>query len=101
MLDPHEADSPVSQDGRQRSLLLFIHQQGHEMLDLGHVHISTVITADQHLGHTQMMTRAGYRVRYFLGTDRIPLITLSIEKRLVVRYQVSIPNAEFTLHNTR
>ncbi len=36
-------------------------------------------------------SRAGYRVRYFLGTDRIALIPLSIEKRLVVRYQILIP----------
>ncbi len=35
--------------------------------------------------------RAGYRVRYFLGTDRIASIPPSIEKRLVVRYQISIP----------
>ncbi len=35
--------------------------------------------------------RAGYQVRYFLGTDRIASIPPSIEKRLVVRYQISIP----------
>ncbi len=35
--------------------------------------------------------RAGYRVRYFLGADWIASIPSSIEKRLVVRYQISIP----------
>ncbi len=35
--------------------------------------------------------RAGYRVRYFLGTDRIASTPLSIEKRLVVRHQNSVP----------
>ncbi len=34
--------------------------------------------------------RVGYRVRYFLGTDRIASIPSSIEKRLVVRYQIAI-----------
>ncbi len=32
--------------------------------------------------------RVGYRVRYFLGTDRIASILSSIEKCLVVRYQI-------------
>ncbi len=36
-------------------------------------------------------SRAGYRVWYFLGTDRIASIPLSIEKRLVIRYQTLIP----------
>ncbi len=38
-----------------------------------------------------IMSRAGYGVRYFLGTDRIASIPPSIEKRLVVQYQISIP----------
>ncbi len=33
----------------------------------------------------QFLNRAGYRVRYFLGTDRITSIPSSIEKHLVVR----------------
>lgn len=46
VFDPHESHSPVGQDRRQSSLLLLIHQQGHEVLDLGHVHIAAVVTAD-------------------------------------------------------
>ncbi len=42
-----------------------------------------------------MIIRAGYRVRYFLGTDRIASIPPSIEKRLVVRYQISIPKGQW------
>ncbi len=37
------------------------------------------------------LARAGYRVGYFSGTDRIASIPPSIEKRLVVWYQISIP----------
>ncbi len=37
------------------------------------------------------ITRAGYRAIYFLGTDCIASIPSSIEKRLVIRYQISIP----------
>ncbi len=36
------------------------------------------------------LCRAGYRVRYFLGTDRITSILSSIEKWHVVRFQISI-----------
>lgn len=49
VFDPHEADSSMSKDRRQGPLLLFVHQEGHEVLNLGHVHISTVISAHQHL----------------------------------------------------
>ncbi len=41
--------------------------------------------------YSSTLSRVGYRVRYFLGTDRIASIPPSIEKRLVVRYQISIP----------
>lgn len=49
MLDPHKADSSVGQDWRERPLLLFVHQKGHEVLNLRHVHISAVVAAHQHL----------------------------------------------------
>lgn len=49
VFDPHETDSPMGQDGREGPLLLFVHQKGHEVLDLWHVHISSVISAHQDL----------------------------------------------------
>ena len=49
VLDPHETDSSMGQDWRERPLLLFVHQKSHEMLNLGHVHIATVISANQNL----------------------------------------------------
>lgn len=52
VFDPHETDSPVGQDWRERPLLLFVHQKAHEMLNLRHVHISTVISAHKDLKGT-------------------------------------------------
>lgn len=49
VFDPHKTDSAVSQDWRERPLLLFVHQKGHEVLNLGHVHISPIISAHQDL----------------------------------------------------
>lgn len=49
VFNPHETDSPMGQDWRERPLLLFVHQKGHEVLNLGHVHISPVISAHQDL----------------------------------------------------
>lgn len=49
VFDPHEADSSMSKDWGEGALLLFVHQEGHEVLNLWHVHISTVISAHQHL----------------------------------------------------
>ena len=34
VFDPHEANSPMGQDRREGPLLLFVHQKGHEVLDL-------------------------------------------------------------------
>ena len=59
VFDPHETDSPVGQDRRQRPLLLFVHQEGHEVLDLRHVHISPVISAHQDLRGTNSTGEAG------------------------------------------
>lgn len=53
VFDPHEADSSVRQDGRERPLLFFVHQKSHEVLDLRHVHISSVISAHQDLKRTE------------------------------------------------
>lgn len=50
VLDPHEADTPVGQDGRQHPFLLLLHQDRHEVLHLRHVHVTAVIPADEHLG---------------------------------------------------
>lgn len=49
VFDPHEAHSSVSEDRRQSALLLFVHQKGHEVLDLRHVHITAVIPTHQDL----------------------------------------------------
>lgn len=49
MFNPHEAYAAVGQDGRQRPLLLLVHQEAHEMLDFRHVHIATVVPAHQYL----------------------------------------------------
>lgn len=52
VFDPHEADPPVGQDWRERPLLLFVHQERHEVLDLRHVHISSVVSTHQDLRDT-------------------------------------------------
>lgn len=52
VFNPHETHSSMGQDGRERALFLFIHQQGHKMLDLWHVHIAAVITTDKDLKNT-------------------------------------------------
>lgn len=50
VLDPHEADAAVGQDGGQHPFLLLLHQDRHEVLHLRHVHVAAVIPADEHLG---------------------------------------------------
>lgn len=39
----------MGQDWREGPLLLFVHQKGHEVLNLRHVHIPPVISAHQDL----------------------------------------------------
>lgn len=53
VFDPHEPDSSMGQNWRERALLFFVHQKGHEVLNLWHVHISSVISADQDLYRTK------------------------------------------------
>ena len=52
MFDPHESHCAVSKNGGQDALFLLVHEDGHEVLHLRHVHITPVVTADQHLAHT-------------------------------------------------
>lgn len=58
VFDPHETDPPMGQDGREGPLLLFVHQKGHEVLNLWHVHISPVISAHQDLRGTDSVCAA-------------------------------------------
>lgn len=64
VLDPHEAHGSVGQDGRQVALLLLVHQDGHEVLDLRHVDVAPVVTADQHLKHTRGEGWEGVSIRF-------------------------------------
>lgn len=45
------------------------------------------------VSQNRLISRAGYRVRYFWSTDRIVSILSSIEKIIFVRCQISIPKS--------
>lgn len=50
VFDPHEVNSAVGQHGAEQPLLLVLHEQRHEVVDLRHVHIAFVVPTYQHLG---------------------------------------------------
>lgn len=49
VLDPHEVSGAVADQRRHLGVFLPLHQDGHEVVDLIHVHVPHVVTADQHL----------------------------------------------------
>lgn len=49
MFDPQEVHSAMAQQGGQHTLLLTLHEQWHEMVDLSHGHITFVVSANQGL----------------------------------------------------
>ena len=49
MLDPQEVRVVVGEHGRHLAVLLPLHEDGQEVVDLVHVHVAHVVTADQHL----------------------------------------------------
>lgn len=49
MLDPHEVDIAVTNDGAEKSLFFLLHEKGQEVVDLGHVYLAFVVPAYQHL----------------------------------------------------
>lgn len=49
VFDPQEVHSAVAQQRGQHALLLLLHQQGHEVLNLRHGHIAFVVPADERL----------------------------------------------------
>ncbi len=64
---------------------------GDETITIIHIHTLKSLRGIKWLRqHVNLLNRAGYRVRYFLGTDRIASIPSSIEKRVFVRYQILI-----------
>lgn len=66
VFDPHETDPPVGQDRGEGPLLLLVHQEGHEVLDLRHVHISPVVSA-----HEDLEGRGGIAAGHADGLSRI------------------------------
>lgn len=49
VFDPQEVWRAMADQRRHLRLLLPLHQDGHEVVDLVHVHVPHVVTADQHL----------------------------------------------------
>ena len=49
VLDPQEVRVAVGDDGGDLPILLLLHEEGHEVIDLVHVCVAHVVTADQHL----------------------------------------------------
>lgn len=49
MLDPHEVDIAMTDDGTEESLFFLLHEKGQEVVDLRHVHLTFVVPAYQHL----------------------------------------------------
>lgn len=49
VLDPQEVCVAMGDHGRYLAVLLPLHEDGHEVVDLIHVHVAHVVTADQHL----------------------------------------------------
>lgn len=101
VFNPHETNSTVSQDGRQRALLLFIHQQGHKMLDLGHVHITAVITADQDLNtHTEKLNSLTFVKESFpILADFLLLRRAANRPDATTLKQIHYSNEQFTRLN--
>jgi len=46
VFDPHEVWGTVGDQRRRLRLLFPLHQDGHEVVDLIHVHVPHVVTAD-------------------------------------------------------
>ena len=53
VFEPQEVCGAVADQRRHLSLFLPLHQDGHEVVDLVHVHVPHVVTADQHLDASQ------------------------------------------------
>lgn len=49
VFDPHEVSRAVADQRRHLGLFLPLQQDGHEVVNLIHVHVPHVVTADQHL----------------------------------------------------
>lgn len=49
MLNPHKTNPAMSEDGRKRPFFFLFHKDGHEMLNFRHVHIASVISANENL----------------------------------------------------
>lgn len=49
VFDPHEVCRAMADQRCHLSLFFPLHQDGHEVVDLIHVHVPHVVTADQHL----------------------------------------------------
>ena len=49
VLDPQEVRVAVGDDGGDLPVLLLLHEEGHEVVDLVHIRVAHVVTADQHL----------------------------------------------------
>lgn len=49
MFDPHEVCRAAADQRRHLSLFFPLHQDGHEVVDLIHVHVPHVVPANQHL----------------------------------------------------
>lgn len=49
VLEPHKVSGAVVDQRSHFSLFFPLHQDGHEVVDLIHVHVPHVVTANQHL----------------------------------------------------
>lgn len=49
VFDPQEVRGAVADQGRHLGLLLPLHQHGHEVVNLIHIHVPHVVATDQHL----------------------------------------------------
>lgn len=61
VFDPHEVCGAMADQRRHLSVFFSLHQHGHEVVNLVHVHVSHVVTANQNLDENQRNTR--YRGR--------------------------------------